>query len=98
MKLKNPTNKEISVQILGREYTVSGGEMINVSDEVGTYWKNRIHNFMEVIEQEETPIDLPKKEIVEEKAEVTEVVEVAKEVKKEKKESIVSKIKKSLKK
>ena len=81
MKLKNPTQTEIRVQVLGREYSVGPGEVITVSEEVGLYWKNRIHTFMEVV-TEESPRDLPKEETKEEpKEEVKEEIVEKKEVK-----------------
>lgn len=71
MIVKNPTDKEISVQILGTQYTVpANGEREGVKDEHAIHWKEQIHNFLilkneEVAEvSEETVTEETTKEVI----------------------------------
>lgn len=88
MKVKNPTNEEITVQIKGLTYIVKAeGELSNVPAEHAEYWKNNLHNFI-IIEKENSKVTSKVKEVIE---------EVIEEVKEEVKEED-SKLKKLIKK
>ena len=74
MKITNPTNKEISVQYKGIVYTIpASGSISGIKDDVANYWKTMIHEFIQVSEDEITPVQ-------------TEVAPVTDEVKEEPKE------------
>lgn len=79
MILKNPTLSEVSIGILGTEYSIPAGESITVSEQVGNLWL-KIHSFLEVLETEEPKVEVKDeldeviKDLVEEK-EVKEVKE-----------------------
>ena len=47
MILKNPTDNEVSVKILGIEYKIRANSDISIIDEVGIVWKE-IHGFLQI--------------------------------------------------
>lgn len=52
MKITNPTDKTIKVQVKGISYEVSANDSIsNVPKEHAIYWKEQLHNFIEVSEE-----------------------------------------------
>ena len=89
MKIKNPTNNALKVQIKGISYEVGANDSIsNVQKEHAEYWKT-LHAFIEVSEDTTgTPMVEKKEEIkekIEEKVETTQPSEsnkVVEEVKK----------------
>jgi len=47
MKIKNPTNNKIEVQIKGNIYSIEPmGTLEDVPGDVATYWKDALHNFI----------------------------------------------------
>lgn len=69
MIVTNPTNKDISVVILGVEYTVPAkGSISGVSQETAYYWQNKLHGFLIVENESEST----KKDI---KAKVQEIID-----------------------
>ena len=75
MKIINPTDNEISIQFKGIVYTIPArGSISQVKEEVATYWKTMIHEFILVSEDdiiEKEPICEVKEEVVEVKKSVT---------------------------
>lgn len=61
MKILNPTDNSITVQIFGEEYTIGGNEIVEVPNEVGKYWITNLHQFLEIA------VESPKEEKKEEK-------------------------------
>lgn len=59
MKIYNPTENTLTVTINGQEYTVGPKDEIVVSKAVALYWKNSLHNFLEIIEADDTAIVAP---------------------------------------
>lgn len=69
MKIINPTDKDISVQIKGVKYTVAAyGELNDVRREHAEYWQTMLHPFLKVEEDNfaENP-KKPEKKVVKEK-------------------------------
>lgn len=48
--LKNPTDTIVSVQYLGREYSLEAGAVGEFSDEVADFWRG-VHEFLIVTEE-----------------------------------------------
>ena len=72
MKITNPTNSEISIQFKGVVYTIPArGSISQVSDDVATYWKTMIHEFIIVEADSATSVTEPVKaeQNIEEEAE-----------------------------
>lgn len=81
MKITNPTNNEISIQFKGIVYTIPArGSISQVTEDVATYWKTMIHEFIQVSE-DEVVIPVEEKKEVKKEVEVEEVEEIV-EVKK----------------
>lgn len=96
MIIKNPINQDLTVKIFGVTYTVPAkGTLSGVTEQVATYWRNRLHNFIS-IDNETKDTKNEKVEEVKEEAvettETTEAIEVVEEVKEIKK---VDKVKKN---
>ena len=79
MKITNPTDQDITVQIFGTTYTLeANGELSGIDRKVAEYWKKQLHGFLAIHEEDaeklET-IEIVKKdeEEEEEEGEVTEV-------------------------
>ena len=54
MKIKNPTDQDIEVQIFGVTYKLpANGELPGVREDAAEYWKTRLHGFIGV--EAETP-------------------------------------------
>ncbi|HRF70089.1 MAG TPA: hypothetical protein PKV66_01520 [Candidatus Pelethenecus sp.] len=79
MILKNNTTEDVSVFIKGKQYSVSAGGKVTVTNDIGMAWK-KIHEFLLSESEQETEEVKEVKEEKEEK-EVQEVKEV-KETKK----------------
>lgn len=89
-KITNPTDNEISIQFKGVVYTIPArGSISRVMEEVATYWKTMIHEFIQVSEDEVVSIKETAKEVKEET--VAEAKEVAQEVKNVVEKSVKSK-------
>lgn len=87
MKIINPTDNEISIQFKGVVYTIPArGSISQVKEEVATYWKTMIHEFIQVSEDDvvsansASSVKETAKEVKDEIA--AEAKEVAQEVKK----------------
>lgn len=52
MRIKNPTNVDVSVNYGGEVYTVEAGKSVDLPEEVVRHWMN-IHQFMVVGAEEE---------------------------------------------
>ena len=85
MKIHNPTNKKLSIQHKGETYSVEAQSSVVVPSDVATFWKEQIHNFIEVSPESislpskiaETPVEVK----IESKDEVpVKVVETKKKV------------------
>lgn len=71
MKIKNPTSSNIEVLINGTEYKLpADGELLGVNEDVAKYWKDNLHNFL-ILENENK---------VEVKLEVDKIISKAKKV------------------
>lgn len=65
MTVKNPTNNDITVQIMGVKYTVpANGEVKYVPEEHALYWRDKLHQFLVLGQDvvEKTEKETPKKE------------------------------------
>lgn len=86
MKVINPTENDITVQVSGVTYTVEAdGELSNVPAEHAAHWKNSLHNFIKIVEDVKTPV-VDKKEDKKEDKKDEKKEEVKEEKKEEKKE------------
>ena len=77
MILRNPTDNEITVQLFGKEFTVEANGEISLPSRHGTYWKEKLHGFMEIISSEEPSLPAapaPEEEVTEEVIVPTEPV------------------------
>lgn len=59
MRVINQTKDKLTIKYKGVEYSVDGEDAVDVPDEVATYWKNNIHQFIavetvKVVEEKET--------------------------------------------
>jgi hypothetical protein len=73
MVVTNPTDQDITVSIKGNEYFVAANSSISgVKESHADYWKNMLHNFIEVSPEKAPKVETPK-------VEVKDVIEVAKE-------------------
>ena len=96
MKIVNPTDKEITIQVKGGvKYTVvANGELLGVPMEHAVFWKG-LHSFLQLTEEISDEVV----EVVEEvKEEVVEVVEEPEEEVKEEEEEVEETIKEKVKK
>ena len=66
MILRNPTDNNITVQIEGRVYSVSPKGTIELPNRHGSFWKEKIHGFMQITASEETAPEAPAEEEIEE--------------------------------
>lgn len=81
MILYNPTNENVQIQYQGVVHTLDSKETKEFSDEVGTFWKFRVHSFLET--KEKPPVlSIPevKVEVKEVTPEVAEVKSIPKKV------------------
>lgn len=97
MKLINPIDKDLSVQIRGVNYSIEAkGYLSNISKEDAKYWQEHIHNFLiiedgssakkEEVKKEVPVIEEVKEVIIDEEPIKEEILEeVVEEVKAEKK-------------
>ncbi len=46
MKITNPTENDITIQYEGVHYTCPAKGSISIPEDVATYWKKQLHNFM----------------------------------------------------
>lgn len=78
MKITNPTNNRISVQVYGISYTIEPmGSIGNVPKEHANRWRDMIHSFV-ILSEDDAPI-VKEIEVKEEiKEEVVEVKKVSK--------------------
>jgi hypothetical protein len=54
MIVSNPTNKKITVQIFGVEYTVDAESSVSgVPEAAARYWQERLHTFLKVEKEKE---------------------------------------------
>ena len=51
----NPHSEDLSIQYLGVVYSLKAGETKALPEEVALYWKEHIHNFLELSEVEDVP-------------------------------------------
>jgi len=76
MKVINPTDKSITIRHLGVDYTIEAeSSLSNVPAETAKYWKESLHNFVEVeedIEEVEKIIEETKEKSVVSAPEVKE--------------------------
>lgn len=81
MVVTNPTDAEITVSIESQMYTVGANSSLeNVREKHAIYWKEQLHNFLEISE-EKPKSTVAIKPAVGTVAEVLEVAKVEKEVK-----------------
>lgn len=59
MIVKNPTDSEISIQYKGVTYSVPANGESRVPAEVATYWKTKIHAFVELSEESNPVVETP---------------------------------------
>jgi hypothetical protein len=51
MRIKNPTDVNISVVVMGSKYSINAnGILSNVSEVHAKYWRDNIHNFLQLSE------------------------------------------------
>jgi hypothetical protein len=50
MILRNPTENDVSAQILGTAYTIPAGGELSIDSTAGRMWVREIHQFLEVVE------------------------------------------------
>lgn len=55
MIVTNPTEKTIAIQYKGTKYEVAAEQSITVPDEAAIYWKDRIHEFIILTDENEAP-------------------------------------------
>lgn len=73
MIVTNPTKNDITVNLGGTEYTVEANSSIsNVPKELAVYWKNKLHTFLTISEEE---VDAPKSKSTKLSEEEKEAVE-----------------------
>ena len=78
MTIKNPTNNEISVKILGAKYVLPAkGELNNVPETHAVYWKVNLHTFVTLSEdkvvKKEVKVEEPIVEAIEKEVKAKEV-------------------------
>lgn len=74
MKITNPVEDKLEVKIEGEDYSIEGGETIDIPEPHARYWKNRLHDFL-VLEESDSATE----KIVDEDPEVEEVIKEVKE-------------------
>ena len=72
MRIKNPTEETINVNVFGKEYSVKPLASVEVPVEVAEYWVTKLHTFLKI--EEDKPI----------KEEIEKIVKDVKEVKSKK--------------
>ncbi len=73
MKVVNPTQNDISVQIEGTRYDVEANGSINgVSDSHAKHWKENIHQFIELVSETPESIKEEVEKIINEVADIAE--------------------------
>lgn len=62
MKIKNPTNNQLNVVIRGVQYYIkANGTLSGVPASDAVYWRDRLHNFLEIEEENDPKEELEKK-------------------------------------
>ena len=67
INLHNPHSEDCIIMFKGKTYTLQAGGVLEVTKELCDYWKDRVHQFLQIVE---TPITKTKTAKV--KAEVEE--------------------------
>lgn len=82
MIVKNPTDNEIFVRIKGVDYSLEPQGEVSVSPEVALHWKNRIHEFIILIDEESdapAAVEVEEEVVVEEEAPAADEAPVVEE-------------------